>query len=494
MSRHITFCLFLVIGLTVNAQTINVRGTVSNKAGKPIPNAIVTLVRQGLKDTTGTDGAYAISQSTAVELPFSAPEIEQIALNANRGILELSLTRSSPVKVEIFNAKGDLLIRELLQNAQAGVYRFAIAKNCRAANLLVIHASIGSRETTLRYLPLQNGKYAVNSSVEKSIAAGGRLAKIEAVSDTLKVTAAGYTANAATISSYDTVVNITLDSSGAAGHSAGCGTTPKLVKSTPPTSTQSPSGSKINYNYVTVQGTKRQYILWYPDNYDNTHPYRFIICYHWYTGSASQVFDCTTEGINCYTTQISFFNLLKIANNTTIFVAPDGLDQGWANTNDRDLEFTDSILAQVKNNFCIDTTRIFACGFSYGGAMSYAIAISHPTVFRAVAVYAGGAMSGGTDAKLPIAYYASHGISDNGIAGGRTARDHFVTINGCTPQTPPEPTAGSGTHTCTKYTGCSAGHPVEWCAFDGGHDPSPKDKGQTTTWNAPETWAFFTQF
>ncbi|HTN91898.1 MAG TPA: hypothetical protein VL242_49855 [Sorangium sp.] len=45
-----------------------------------------------------------------------------------------------------------------------------------------------------------------------------------------------------------------------------------------------------------------------------------------------------------------------------------------------------------------------------------------------------------------------------------------------------------------SYTGCSSGHPTRWCAFDGDHTPSPKDKGQPTTWNPREVWDFFTQF
>jgi hypothetical protein len=486
---RITFCFLLLIGLAVNAQTINLRGVVTNQAGKPVSKAIVTLVTQGLKDTTGTDGAYSITRSTAVKLPLLMPEAEQISLS--NGILEFSLTHPSPVKVEIFDVKGNLLKKELSQDATAGIYRLNITENTLAAKVLIIHASIGQHVTTFRYLPLQNGKFTVNTSVKNPGSGGGKLAKVAAVNDTLKAAATGYTTKAVSISSYDTTMNIALDTNTAAGPSSGCGKTPKLLKSEPRTST---APSKINYNYVTIQGTKRQYILWYPDNYDNTHPYRFVICYHWFSGSSSQVFDCKTEGIPCYTTQVPFFNLLDISKNSTIFVAPDGIDAGWANTNNRDLEFTDSILAQVKSNFCIDTTRIFACGFSYGGAMSYAIACSRAPAFRAVAVYAGGAMSGGPDYKIPIAYYASHGLADAGIANGRKARDHFVEVNGCTPQNPPEPTSGSGTHICTSYSGCSEGHPVRWCAFDGGHDPSPKDKGQTTTWNNVETWNFFTQF
>ena len=496
MFQRMTLCLCVLIGLSVNAQTINLRGKVSNLAGKPIANAIVSLVRQGLKDTTGADGAYTLSKSTAVELPYLPPPTEKISLN--RGVLELSLTKPSAVKVEIFNAKGSLLKKEFLQNAIAGDYRLDIVKTCGAANLLVIRTSIGSQELTFRYLPINYSSYTVNPSDVRSMQAGSELAKIAAINDTLKTAAPGYSTNVVAISSYDQEVNITLDTGGTAGHTAGCGTTPKLLKSTPPTKTSKPSGSTIVYNNVTVAGQARQYILWYPDNYDNTHAYRFVICYHWMTGTASQVFDCTTEGINCYTTQNSFFGLMKVSNNSTIFVAPDGLGKAWPNTNGQDLVFTDSILAQVKRNFCIDTTRIFACGFSYGASMSYAIACDRAPVFRAVGVFSGAQMSGCTDGTKPIAYYASHGLDDTqlGIAGGRTLRDHFVKVNGCTAQTPPEPAKGSGTHICTDYTGCSTGHPVRWCAFAGsnGHDPSPKDPKQDTTWNPSETWKFFSQF
>jgi hypothetical protein len=58
--------------MTVNAQTtVNLSGTVSNQAGKPIAGAIVSLVKQQLKDTTGTDGAYNITRGD-VPLPSVA--------------------------------------------------------------------------------------------------------------------------------------------------------------------------------------------------------------------------------------------------------------------------------------------------------------------------------------------------------------------------------------------------------------------------------------
>ena len=271
--------------------------------------------------------------------------------------------------------------------------------------------------------------------------------------------------------------------------SAGCSKAPTL-KNSPATA--------INYNMVTSGGMSRRYILRYPSNYDNTHPYRLVIAYHWNTGSASQVFDCTTESSRCYTTQSPFYGLWNLSNNTTIFVAPDGLNAGWANSNGRDVTFTDDILKQVEDDLCIDKSRIFANGFSYGAGMSFALACARPDVFRAVGIYAGGQLSGCSGGNSPVAYYATHGLDDGilNISGGRTMRDRFVKNNGCTAMTPPEPANNSGSHICTSYQGCSAGHPVRWCAFDGsnGHDPSPKDPGQSMTWNPEEAWKFFTQF
>jgi len=270
--------------------------------------------------------------------------------------------------------------------------------------------------------------------------------------------------------------------------SAGCGKTPTLRNS--PTTT-------INYNMVTSSGMSRRYILRYPSNYDNTHPYRLIVAYHWYTGSAAQVFDCNQESIKCYTTQSPFYGLWNLSNNSTIFVAPDGLNAGWANTNGQDVIFTDDLLKQVEDDLCVDKSRVFADGFSYGGGMSKAIGCARANVFRAIAVYSGADFLSGCDGgTMPIAYYGSHGLSDptNAYSSGKTIRDRFVRNNGCTAMNPPEPAVGSGMHICTSYTGCSSGHPTRWCSFDGVHDPSPKDRGQSTTWNPQEVWTFLTQF
>jgi hypothetical protein len=221
-----------------------------------------------------------------------------------------------------------------------------------------------------------------------------------------------------------------------------------------------------------------------------------VLGFHWLNGTATDVATGQTVQRDVW----AYYGLLRLANNSTVFVAPQGLNNGWGNAGGEDLTFVDDILRRLDAGLCIDTSQRFALGFSYGAAMSYALACARPTVFRAVAVYAGGQLSGCSGGSQPIAYLAAHGLRDSvlSISGGRSLRDRFVRNNGCTAQNPPEPTQGSLSHRTTTYTGCRAGYPVVWAAFDEGHiaapqDGAPGDSG-SRTWLPAETWRFFTQF
>ncbi|MEU6721292.1 cellulose binding domain-containing protein [Nonomuraea sp. NPDC046802] len=263
--------------------------------------------------------------------------------------------------------------------------------------------------------------------------------------------------------------------------SAGCGKAPGLA-----------SGTRS----IQTSGKNRSYILKVPDNYDMNRPYRLIFGFHWLGGTATDVATGQTVQRDVW----AYYGLLRLANNSTIFVAPQGFNNGWGNAGGEDLTFVDDMVRQIEGALCVDTTQLFATGFSYGGAMSYAIACARANVFRAVAVQSGGQLSGCGGGTQPIAYMGIHGIRDGvlNISGGRSLRDRFVRNNGCAAQNPPEPAQGSLTHRVTTYSGCSAGHPVVWAAFDEGHIAAPQDgaggDSGSRTWVPAEVWKFFTQF
>lgn len=482
MFKGLMLCLFAII-LTTSAQTINLSGKILNRAGYPIANAVVSLVNEGSKDTTTNNGSYSITKSSvAVSSVALFPESQEVTVK--NGQLRLSLPNAMPVKIEVFDVKGKLLAKEVSSKVPGGFYSFNIDRNLRTS-LLIIRATIGNEKFLIRHIPLKNSYYSLNRSDSKPLSLGTSLAKIVAINDTLRVTAANYITGSVAITSYELKnLNITLDSATAeAGSSSGCGKNPTL---------------KSGRQSVQVNGQTRNFLIRIPENYNNTHPYPLVFAFHWNGGNMNEVDGGGTSG---YTW--SYYGLREQADKSTnkqmIFVAPDGLSAGWANSNGRDIAFVDEMLKLIKGNLCIDTTRIFALGFSYGGGMSYAIACSRAKVFRAVAVYSGMQLSGCDGGNDPIAYLGIHGIGDPtcGIAAGRSLRDRFVRNNGCTAQNAPEPSGGSKTHICTRFDGCRDGYPVEWCAFDGGHTPGNVDGGGddgAKTWTKEKTWQFFTQF
>ncbi len=258
---------------------------------------------------------------------------------------------------------------------------------------------------------------------------------------------------------------------------AGCGRAPTLS-----------SGSHT----IQSGGKSRSFILRIPANYNNNTRYRLMFAFHWLGGTSGDVAYGGADGAAW-----AYYGQQEQSNNSAILVAPQGIGNGWANSGGEDVTFVDDMIRRIESDLCVNTTQRFALGFSYGGAMSYALACARPNVFRAVAVYgAPRELSGCSGGTQPVAYFGIHGISDN-IASGRALRDRFVRNNGCNQQNAPEPAPGSRTHITTVYSGCRAGYPVQWGAFDGGHTPGHVDGGGDSgarTWTKGEVWRFFSQF
>lgn len=244
----------------------------------------------------------------------------------------------------------------------------------------------------------------------------------------------------------------------------------------------SPAKLATGNHTITSSGQSRQFRLDVPAGYDPNTPYRLVLGIHWWHGTSQ---DVVNEG---------FYGLKPLAGTSTIFVAPQGIDNAWPNTNGRDVTFVDDILRTVEAALCIDTTQRFSTGFSYGGGMSNALACARADVFRAVAVLNGAQLSGCEGGTQPIAYLGSHGVVDSvlNISQGRALRDRALRNNGCQAQNAPEPAGNSGQpHTTTTYQ-CRDGYPVVWIANDSDHQWAAVDRGQQQSHVPGAIWQFFT--
>ncbi|MCL7458308.1 RICIN domain-containing protein [Micromonospora sp. MSM11] len=273
---------------------------------------------------------------------------------------------------------------------------------------------------------------------------------------------------------------VRVDSGNPPSGGTGCGRAPTLSSGT---------------HTIQSNGKSRSFILRVPTNYNSNNPYRLIFAFHWRGGTMQEISSGGTSG-----TAWSYYGQQEQSNNSAILVAPQGIGNGWGNAGGEDVTFVDDMIRRIESDLCVNPRQRFALGFSWGGGMSYALACARATVFRAVAVISGAQISGCSGGTQPIAYFGLHGISDNVliISQGRSLRDTFVRNNGCTAQNAPEPGPGSRTHITTTYSGCRAGYPVQWAAFDNGHMPGPVDgtyaESGVTTWTKGEIWRFFAQF
>ncbi len=209
MYRMVIVFLAAAIGVAASEPTIALSGTVSGKtSNKPIAGAIVTIAGKMMADTTNANGSYSITTSLPVK-PFPVlPNTDGISLN--NGIIFINLMKPAPVRIELFDMKGSLLEKVFDHPSSSGDYKFDLMSHPLAANMLIIRASIGQRTSTFRYLPLNNGKYASAISFA-ALATPGKLAKIQVTVDSLKAWAPGYKTEGKPLSSYEGVVNISLD-------------------------------------------------------------------------------------------------------------------------------------------------------------------------------------------------------------------------------------------------------------------------------------------
>ena len=253
------------------------------------------------------------------------------------------------------------------------------------------------------------------------------------------------------------------------------------------------AGADTTRKDMTSAGLSREYIIYIPSNYDSSKPYRLVFAWHCMGSSDTGAVSGGYYGEKQQDT-----------GKTTIFVAPQGYTDSmpWRSDN-KDHTFFDDMLKLFKSDLCIDESRVFTIGFSFGGMETYSLSVDRQQDLRAgvgIAPANYNIYVPTTKTHAPIAWMQTTGMSDgtcpwvNGSSttqGSKYIAIEHGTDNGCTvPST--IPTWTSGNHLCVDFTGCKASYPTKICTFNGGHTDTANESG--SNWIYTEAWKFFTQF
>lgn len=498
---------------TASAYTLN--GTVLTKDGKAIQDADVKLLKRNKATTTDAQGKFTFQEtSTGINAVRSAG-----SFNMANGVLSFSQTGNTPVQVKIFDMVGNQVFAHTFQGAGSVDLNSVI----EAQGTYMARVKLGSAQETFRF----NATGNFSGYVQQNRQALMRLANDK---DTLSISKEGFQTAKIYLPNLDTTVTIKLDAASSVNPGGGDEETfafgyalknaPRPSKGCGKNSSLNSIGTVENGKkfQINVGGKNRQFFITTPSNYDNTKPHKLLIANHCMGSKAEDFVHHTPD----YDHPTPYYGQQKLdTEGNYIFVAPQGNDNGTWNGKE-DHQFVDEMITTMFDNYCIDTTRVFATGFSFGAMFTNSLAQDMQERLRAVAVYATadyniwlpGSGTGRYDAKdLPIAWMAVHGQNDgmcNYDRAKNSALPRILKRNGkagadgkftdASAEKPKENSGNTG-HTCYDFTTVDPRFPVKFCSWPGGHQWTAHDNGSMNvgagwqeTWVPEEVHKFFEQF
>ena len=478
-------CLLAFCG-SVSAYTIT--GTVSDDQGKALRGVSVSLLKEGKNATTDRQGKFTIHEDEITTPPADSPGVAIHPafrntvgyISINNGILSYSQSSTSPVQVKIYNSLGNQVFKKLLQGS--GTYD--LSKGIEARGTYFAQVSVGNAK--------QNFKFTTDRGFSSSIgsrANGNALMKEAEKGEALRFVADGYDTLTVPLGTLNTTVDVKLtkiatEQTYAFGY--------PLKNEPTPSKGCGKDNTLKNYFKFKGGGIEHEVYLDLPENYDKNKPYRLVFGMHCMGGSAQNV--AKNE---------HYYGYRDKDKKNTIFVAPHGYtDQmPWRCGDNKDHLFFDEILTYLNENLCVDTSRVFSSGFSFGAMYSNSLAQTFQHRLRGVVVFATAdqVIYIPKNSGKPIAWMGTVGLSDGTCppSMGRSARDRILRNNGpeghtdCTSEKATEFSGGGG-HVCYDYKTVDPRFPVKWCTFNGGHQWDMRENGKL--WASDIGWEFITQF
>ncbi len=235
-------------------------------------------------------------------------------------------------------------------------------------------------------------------------------------------------------------------------------------------------------------GRDRRFVLSVPASALTGRPAPLVLAYHG-VGSTPEAFLAVSDFES------------KAAAEGFVVAAGAGVDRSWnagvccdpaAALDVDDVGFTRDMIAAIEDEVCIDSDRIFATGFSNGGAMTFRLACQAADTLAATAPVAGGIASSCEPARANSVLIVQN-VDDPVVPFvlGEVAFDQLAGSNGCGAERTSSAPASNAS--CEAAPSCDQGTTTQLCAIAGishvwpGGATDPEGPYRATD----EIWTFF---
>lgn len=256
---------------------------------------------------------------------------------------------------------------------------------------------------------------------------------------------------------------------GGSGGMAGGGMRPSV--GCQQTVAQTPN-SWVEQPKLQVNGKARQWWTWLPLNYDPKRAYPIVFTFHGCGGPDN------------------FIPMQRTAGADAIVIRGTGVTQDGCWTyggTGEDVKFFDAMLAEAEKDYCVDSSRVFATGYSSGAWLVNTLSCARADKLRAGGSVSGGVVGDRGDCQGKVSRIFIHDSDDTTNKfvenGNQKEITRLLSVDHCMADNPvPEEPAP-----CARYPGCDAGYPVILCKTSGKKHDRQDTLATTAFWNLFKT-------
>ena len=167
------------------------------------------------------------------------------------------------------------------------------------------------------------------------------------------------------------------------------------------------------YTTIVHEGVTREYILYVPTSYESNTPSPLIINFHGYGGCASN-FSSEVGDLNSLADSENFiiaYPQAVVGEKGDVYWNPE--DNGIQNIEENDVFFTEQLIEDISNKYTVNSSQVYATGYSNGGMMSYGLACSKGDLIAAIGIMSGIMLEQTCDVKEYTSIIHFHSTFDN---------------------------------------------------------------------------------